>query len=109
MKVKAAPPATATRMGGPGGGSGTAPAVRIGRGAGQGDDGVEVDVGADHGGQAVEGGGHLRRLLGHRDQAQVAVPPAQGVVAGEGAEHRDAERGERLAEQGLVARRSRPG
>ncbi len=79
------------------------------RRAGQGDDGVEVEVGPDHGGESLERTADLVGLLGHRDQAQVAVPPPKCVVAGQRAEDGDPERHEGLAQHGRVGRASRPG
>ena len=60
-------------------------------------------------GEDVERRRDLGAALDHRDEAEVAVPPGEPVVAPEHAEHRHAERGQRVAQQQLVAGGCRPG
>jgi hypothetical protein len=85
VKLNAGPPATASRT-----------SVATGTG--------EIAPLGQELSQAGQGGLHLARPLDHRDQAEVAVPPGQSVVAGERAEDGDADvAGQCVAEQLFVA------
>ncbi len=109
VKLNARPPATATRARPDGRAVGASRRRERRRGPGDSRDGVEVARRVDRVGQPFERLLHRFALLDHRHEAEVPVAPGELVGAGEHAEHRDADRFQRLAQHRLVRRGCRRG